>query len=127
MFDYVIHPKSIRTEEFQAFVRHLSQRHDGKPFAIFMDNLSVHKTNISKDLFTELNILAIFNIPYSPQFNGIESYFSLLKCEYKKLILEKVMKGDPVDAVSLIKTSIGKIDDKKTMKCVKYGFDCIEE
>ena len=64
-----------------------------------MDNLSVHKTNLSKELFQELQVTPIFNIPYSPQFNGIESYFSLLKNEYKKLLLERVMKGDLVDAV----------------------------
>jgi len=66
MFEYTIHPKSIRTEEFQAFVRQLSERFMGKSFAIFMDNLSVHKTNLSKELFKELKIIPIFNIPYSP-------------------------------------------------------------
>jgi len=71
-----------------------------------MDNLSVHKTNLSKELFKVLKISPIFNIPYSPQFNGIESYFSLLKNEYKKLLLERVMRGDLVDAVTLIKTSL---------------------
>lgn len=71
-----------------------------------MDNLSVHKTNLSKELFKVLKITPIFNIPYSPQFNGIESYFSLLKNEYKKLLLERVMRGDLVDAVTLIKTSL---------------------
>jgi len=83
-----------------------------------LDNLSVHKTNLSKELFKELKVTPIFNIPYSPQFNGIESYFSLLKNEYKNLILQKVMKNEGVDAVSLIKTSIEKVDDKKTIKCV---------
>ena len=83
-----------------------------------MDNLSVHKTNLSKELFKELKITPVFNIPYSPQFNGIESYFSLLKSEYKNLILQEVMKGEPVDAVSLIKTSIERVDNSKTIKCV---------
>ena len=53
-------------------------------------------------------MVPIFNVPYSPQFNGIESYFSLLKSEYKKLILQRVMKGIPVDAVALIKDSLKK-------------------
>ena len=51
MFEYSIHAKSIKTEEFQGFIRKLSERLDGKPFAIFLDNLSVHKTNLSKELF----------------------------------------------------------------------------
>ena len=66
MFEYVIHPRSIKTEEFQKFIKQLSERFKGAPFAIFMDNLSVHKTNLSKDLFKQLQITPIFNIPYSP-------------------------------------------------------------
>jgi len=37
--------------------------------------------------YKRLNINAIFNMPYSPDFNGIESYFSLVKAEYKKIAL----------------------------------------
>jgi len=118
MFEYDIYPKSIRTEEFQAFVRKLSAKFEGKPFAIFLDNLSVHKTNLSKEVFRELKVTPIFNIPYSPQFNGIESYFSILKSEYKNLLLERVMRGDAVDAVTLIKKAIERVDNKKTVKCV---------
>jgi transposase len=46
---------------------------------IFMDNLSVHKSNDVYYEMQNLNMTAIFNVPYSPQYNGIESYFFLLK------------------------------------------------
>ena len=52
-----------------------------------MDNLSVHKTRGMMELYKSLSITPIFNIPYSPDFNGIESYFSLVKASYKKLLL----------------------------------------
>jgi len=78
----------------------------------------VHKTNLSKDLFKELGITPIFNIPYSPQFNGIESYFSLLKGEYKNLLLSRIMKGQSVDAVQLIKQATEMVDPVKVKKCV---------
>ena len=70
-------------------------------------------------------MVPIFNVPYSPQFNGIESYFSLLKSEYKKLILQRVMKGIPVDAVALIKDSLKRVEDSKTRRCVRNGCDAI--
>ena len=44
-----------------------------------MDNLSVHKTNKVQKAMDDLNMIAIFSIPYSPQYNGIESYFFLIK------------------------------------------------
>ena len=61
--DYSIHPKSIKIEEFQAFLHELSAGFDSQSFAIFLDKLSVHKTK-SRDLFAELQIMPIFNVPY---------------------------------------------------------------
>lgn len=84
LIDYVIHPRSINTEVFVAFIRQLSQKLAGEDFALFLDNLTVHKSNQAKLLYEELNITEIFNVPYCPQFNGIESYFSQIKSTYKK-------------------------------------------
>ena len=53
-----------------------------------MDNLMVHKAEQVEKVYKELDMIPIFNVPYSPQFNGIESYFSLVKQEYKKLLLK---------------------------------------
>ena len=85
--DYFIHPKSIKTEELKAFLKNYQIDLMASHLLSFLNNLSVHKTNLSKETFRELQITAIFNIPYSPQFNGIESYFSILKNEYKNLLL----------------------------------------
>ena len=41
---YTIHPKAITTVEFVEFVEMLSAKFLGQEFAIFMDNLQVHKT-----------------------------------------------------------------------------------
>ena len=70
-------------------------------------------------------MVPIFNVPYSPQFNGIENYFSLLMSEYKKLILQRVMKGIPVDAVALIKNSLKRVEESKTKRCARNGCDAI--
>jgi hypothetical protein len=87
LIDYVIHPKSINTEVFIAFIKQLSQKLEGQDYALFLDNLAVHKTKDAKLLFEQLNIIEIFNVPYCPQFNGIESYFAQVKATYKKLLL----------------------------------------
>ena len=60
---------------------------------MFVDNLTVHKTEEVMKAYAELNMTPIFNIPYSPQFNGIESYFSLVKGVYKKLLLKYLIKN----------------------------------
>jgi hypothetical protein len=61
--------------------------------ALFIDNLQVHKAEAVSKVYAELDMVVIYNVPYSPQFNGIESYFSLLKGEYKKLLLKYLVKN----------------------------------
>ena len=63
-----------------------------------MDNLQVHKTKEVLETCKRLKARPIFNVPYSPDINGIETFFSLLKDECKKLILEKIIKGIKVES-----------------------------
>ena len=95
---YTIHPNLITTKEFIEFVEMFSDKFHGQEFAIFMDNLQVHKTKEVLETCKQLKVRPIFNVPYSPDFNGIETYFSLLKGEYKKLILVRLIKGIKVDS-----------------------------
>ena len=119
--DYLIHPRSITAEEFTVFIKQLSQKFGGQPFAIFMDNLSVHKTRPVMDLYKELQITPIFNVPYSPDFNGIESYFSMVKAAYKRLLLQHVMNEERFQVVSLIKQALAEVEDEKTRHSAAHG------
>jgi transposase len=121
LIDYLVHPRAINTEVFLAFVKQVAQKLDGGDFALFLDNLNVHKTKEAKLLFESLNITEVFNVPYCPQFNGIESYFSQVKATYKKMLLQRVIKGAPYDTVSLIKESIQSISDENVTRCVRYA------
>ena len=122
---YTIHPKAITTVEFIEFVEMLSVKFLWQDFAIFMDNLQVHKTKEVLETCKRLKARPIFNVPYSPDFNGIETYFSLLKCEYKKLILEKIIKGIKVESKSMTMKSIHRVDQDKAKRCVAAGLNGI--
>ena len=69
----------------------------------------------------------IFNVPYSPQFNGIESYFSLVKGEYKKLLLKYLILNQKFDVHALIKKSIDLVSNEKAMNCARNGREAIEK
>jgi hypothetical protein len=73
----------------------------------------VHKADAVSKVYVELEMTPIFNVPYSPQFNGIESYFSLLKNEYKKLLLKYLVKNQPFEVIDLITKSIDSVSDQK--------------
>ena len=121
LIDYLVHPRAINTEVFLAFVKQVAQKLDGGDFALFLDNLNVHKTKEAKLLFESLNITEVFNVPYYPQFNGIESYFSQIKATYKEMLLQLMIKEAPYDTVSLIKESIKSVSDENVTRCVRYA------
>ena len=75
-----------------------------------MEKLQVHKTKEVLETCKRLKARPILNVPYSSDFNGIKTYFSLLKGEYKKLILERLIKGAIVDSQSLIVQSIQRFE-----------------
>ena len=71
-------------ERILEFIPKLSFRMGGEPFALFMDNLSCHKTPTVMELYAKLDIDPIFNIADSPDFNAIEVCFSVVKLSYKQ-------------------------------------------
>ena len=83
-----------------------------------MDNLSAHRSKIARDRLDELSIPYIFNPPYSPDFNGIESVFSIVKSKIKKARLEKILKGQAVNILHEIKKSFEEIDREKIINCI---------
>ena len=61
-----------------------------------------------------------------PNFNGIENYFNLVKAEYKKLILQKLVKGIKPDVLAAIHQSIGSVQKEKVQACVGHGLNNIK-
>ena len=87
----------------------------------------MHKSSDSKDAFQRLQIIPIYNIPYSPDFNGIESYFSLIKAEYKKMLLKSLIRDNGFNTTRLIKSSISAVSDEKVRACARNGREQMEE
>ena len=92
-----------------------------------MDNLAVHKTSEVMEIYKKLRITPIFNAPYSPDFYGIESYFSLVKAEYKKLFLQHLMKDISIETHKLVDSAVYRVDDEKVKRCVKYDLSKIKK
>ena len=83
-----IQENSVDSDDFAQYVMALLENHDSSSIALFMDNLAVHHTPANKELFEELGLEVIFNKPYSPDFNPIESVFSIVKNHYKRAKFE---------------------------------------
>jgi transposase len=122
---WAMHPNAISTPEFVLFVEQLSAKFRGAEFAIFLDNLQVHKTQAVAEACKELRAQRIFNVPYSPDFNGIEAYFSLVKAEHKKLVLQRLLQGLKVESPALIRQSVELVEKEKIQRCVGHGLKSI--
>ena len=77
---------------------------------LFVDNLSVHKTKETKRAYEKYKITPVYNVPYSPEFNGIEFYWGLIKSHYKKLLLYHLMQDLAIDTVDLIESSAKRVN-----------------
>jgi hypothetical protein len=44
LIDYIVHPNAINSELFVALHNQIAEKLGGGVFALFLDNLSVHKT-----------------------------------------------------------------------------------
>jgi hypothetical protein len=53
---YSIHRRAISTPEYVDFIKELSHAMKGKPFAIFVDNLSVHKTQHARAAYEKYSV-----------------------------------------------------------------------
>lgn len=83
--------RAFKGEDFILYLQSMRRIHGRKPLALVMDNLGVHKALIVKPYYTKLNITPIWNVPYSPEFNPIESVFSRVKMLFNKKRLNEIV------------------------------------
>ena len=54
-----------------------------KPFAVFLDNASIHNGRYIKNWYQENKIECIFNVKYCPHYNGIETLWAYMKQKFR--------------------------------------------
>ena len=89
--------KSINTEKFLVFLDELRAKYFFDDLCIYMDNLSVHLSKVVRERLEEMSIKYIYSPIYSPDFNPIESVFSLTKGHIKKVRLRAVTHNEQID------------------------------
>lgn len=83
-----------------------------------MDNLPVHRTSDVEEKCKELDITRIFNKSYSPDFNPIESVFSIVKNAYKRARLSNECRELDYDMGELINDAFERVTETKVRNCV---------
>ena len=81
---YKMFDMSVNAKKFIGFLKELRRRLPKGEVVIYMDNLSVHTTKEVKKVMEDLNFIYCMSPIYSPDYNPIEFYFSMLKRLVKK-------------------------------------------
>ena len=85
-----------------------------------MDNLAVHRSNEIKQRLDELSIPFIFGPPYSPDYNPIESVFSIFKREMKVKRLKAIVNGKHFKTKDNIRQIFENINVLKIVNCINH-------
>ena len=67
-----------------------------------MDNCSIHKAKAVREFCQINNIPLVFNIPYCPEYNGIEALWGVWKFQFRKQLLDLNLKGDQFKVQEII-------------------------
>jgi hypothetical protein len=114
---YELDDKAVTTESWLEYIRSLSAEMDNEPFALYMDQLQVHKTKAAKKLYNELEIFPIYNISYMPELNPIESVFSQVKRVFNRQRLWALVNDVPFDMEEQISEAFDVITPDLVHKC----------
>ena len=88
---------SVNIEKFMIYIEELRARYFFDDLCLYMDNLSVHISKVVKYRLDELGIAYVYGPPYSPDFNGVESVFSIVKQKIKQARLKAIVNGDQIN------------------------------
>jgi transposase len=95
--------------------------------ALYMDQLSVHRTVIVKNLCAELDITILFNVSYSPELNPIESVFSQVKRTYARARLQLLANGGLFDQTEEVRVAFRLITREVIRACVRKSMHLLRE
>jgi len=93
-----------------------------QPFYLFMDKLSVHTSRKTKKECEKYNIIPIFNITASPDFNPIETVFSFVKADFRRTRLNALANKRDFDLDSEVEKSFNCVTPEMVDSCFRKSY-----
>ena len=90
-------PRSIDSDAFISFIEGLVAQNQSEEITLFLDNATIHRSKKVTSFLKDSGIEAIYNVPYSPQFNPIEHVWAQVKAVFKRRKLELLLQERAVD------------------------------
>ena len=109
--------KAFNSEHMVQFYRILSNA-TWQRTCIFMDNAPWRSSHKSLKELKRLHLKPIFNKPYNPEYNPIESIFATIKTIFRKLRLRSIANNQQTDPMTLIRRAVNFLDKKGVTKTI---------
>ena len=116
-----IQDEAVDTDDFSDYLVALAEQHSQRKIAIFIDNLRVHHTDDVVEMCEALDIMVIYNKPYSPDFNAIEFVFSAVKNHYKRERFHHENNSIPYQIGDLIERAFRVVKTAHVRNCINYA------
>ena len=117
---YRVFEFSVNVDKFIEYIDFLRATNRDEKICLFMDNLSAHTSERSKQAMRERGFRWIYNLPYMPVYNPIELSFSMVKRNFRSLRAQKMtgLIQDPHEA--LVKQAVKMLKKKDIVACVNH-------
>ena len=118
---YMSFEKSVDQKKFCQFLRRLRKKYPDRKFCALQDNLNVHRSKQVTKLMADPDIPVVWNAPYSPQFNAVEYMIGVIKQNYKKNKLNKILNGTNETERELLAKAVKKVTPSMVESTVNHA------
>ena len=115
---YRIFENSVNIQKFKQYLQELRNLNGEDKIALFMDNLSAHRSEKSKVEMARLGFRCIFNVPYSPEYNPIEFVFSKVKQRFRGLRARKMAGVIQDGHEAMVRQAVENVRKQDIVNCV---------
>ena len=115
-----IYEQSVNVEKFQDWLQGMRSAAGTDKVCLFMDNLSSHTSERSKQAMRDHSFRFVYNVPYAPDYNPIELVFSQVKGNFKALRAKKFMGLIQDGHEALVAQAVNKVKKKDIISCVNH-------
>ena len=113
--------KSVNQQKFKVYLDELRRKYFFDDICIVMDNLRVHNCNNVTERLDERGLEYVFTPAYSPDFNPIESVFSMFKNRFKRMRINSIIHGREINYEAEIHRIFGLIEKQKIINCIEHA------
>ena len=114
---------SVNIKKFKVYLEELRAKYFYDDICIYFDNLSVHRSLEVRNRLDELSIAYVYSPPYSPDFNGIESVFSIFKNKLKRERLKAIVNEKNINYKTKAIELFNEIDVLKINECINFSLN----